>query len=304
MSDFTEYLAQLRLTILGIAEDITAEKEIPYGHQFTAVRGQEKATVTAYNGKKGIRLVVGGSKTTVLYQQLEEKLNGSAPQSTEKNIGGNASFKVWAGSDESGKGDFFGPLVVAAVIVDDSTAARLRAAGVKDCKLLTDKKILELEHAIMDNVIAYSVLQMKPKVYNFRYEQVAGHGGNLNRLLGLGHIAALTQVLDKHPACEGALIDQFTPSDEIIRALKQKFPDVYFAQQPKAESNLAVAAASVLARASFLRCMEELSAQAGMELPKGGGEAATKCAVQIAEQHGKAALREYVKMHFANYKKI
>lgn len=304
MNNFAEYLAQLRMEILSVAEDITAEKEIPYGHQFTAVRGAEKATVTAYNGKKGIRLVIGGSKTTALYQLLEEKLNGAVPHSTEKNVGGNFSFKVWAGSDESGKGDFFGPLVVAAVIVDDSTAARLRAAGVKDCKLLTDKKILELEHAIMDSVIAYSVLQMKPKAYNFRYEQIAGRGGNLNQLLGLGHIAALTQVLDKHPECEGALIDQFTPSDEIIQALKQKFPGVYFAQQTKAESNLAVAAASVLARAGFLRCMEELSAQAGMELPKGGGAAATKCAAQIAEQAGKSALREYVKMHFANYKKI
>lgn len=304
MSKFEEYLAQLRLTILSVAEDITGEKEIAYGHQFTAVRGQEKATVTAYNGKKGIKLVLGGSKTTALYQLLYAKLNGAELQSTEKNIGGNFSFKVWAGSDESGKGDFFGPLVVAAVIVDDSTADRLRAAGVKDCKLLTDKKILELEHAIMDSVIDYSVLQMKPKAYNFRYEQIAGAGGNLNQLLGLGHIAALSQVLAKHTECEGALIDQFTPSNDVIRALKQKFPDVYFAQQPKAESNLAVAAASVLARASFLHCMEELSAQAGAELPKGGGEAATKCAAQIAEKHGKAALRDYVKMHFANYKKI
>lgn len=303
MESFKDYLEKLRFDILSVADTVAAEKEIAYGYQFTVVRGQEKATVTAYNGKKGRKIVLGGSTSSALYGLLDAKLNGAAAVE-EKNIGGSTAFEVWAGSDESGKGDFFGPLVVAAVAVDSGTAAKLKSAGVKDCKLLTDKKILELESAIMDNVIDYSVLQLKPAAYNLRYEQVAAAGGNLNRLLGLGHIAALSKVLEKHPECGAALIDQFTPSNEVIDALKKKFPQVYFAQQPKAESNLAVAAASVLARAAFLRCMEELAEAAQLELPKGGGEAATKCAKILAGRSGKAALRDYVKLHFANYKKI
>ncbi len=77
------------------------------------------------------------------------------------------------GSDESGKGDFFGSLVIAAVVVDDTTAGKLQAAGVKDCKLLTDKKILALEDVIKNTVVEFSVLELKPKFYNLRYEQVA-----------------------------------------------------------------------------------------------------------------------------------
>ena len=92
--------------------------------------------------------------------------------------GATVSNGLWAGSDESGKGDFFGSLVVAATVVDNTTAAKLQAAGVKDCKLLTDKKILELEYVIKSTVVDFSVLELKPKIYNLRYEQVAAAGAS------------------------------------------------------------------------------------------------------------------------------
>ena len=211
----------------------------------------------------------------------------------------------WAGSDESGKGDFFGPLVVSAVVVDDGTAAKLAAAGVKDCKLLSDKKILELEDVIKANVIDFSVLELKPKVYNMRYAQVMAQGGKLNQLLGYGHVAALSQVLARHEDCHAALIDQFTTSLVNVRELTKRFPQCSVKQQPKAESNLAVAAASVLARARFLRTMDELAQAAGEpQLPKGGGDGATACARRLAAKLGKAELANYVKLHFANYSRI
>ena len=189
--------------------------------------------------------------------------------------------------------------------MDNTTAAKLQAAGVKDCKLLTDKKILELEDVIKSTVVDFSVLELKPKIYNLRYEQVAAAGGKLNQLLGYGHVAALSQVLERQKDCHSALIDQFTQSTVNLKALQQRFPGCSVRQQPKAESNLAVAAASVLARARFLRTMEELAQQAGVgELPKGGGEQATACARRLAEKYGKDALREYVKLHFANYKRV
>ena len=189
--------------------------------------------------------------------------------------------------------------------MDNSTADRLRAAGVKDCKLLTDKKILELEDIIKASVVDYSVLELKPRVYNLRYEQVAAQGGKLNQLLGYGHVAALSKVLEKHEDCHSALIDQFTTSMVNIRVLKQRFPQCDVRQQPKAESNLAVAAASVLARAQFLHTMAALAAEAGVqELPKGGGAQATACARELAAKYGKEALRNYVKLHFANYQRV
>lgn len=299
--DFTVYLAELREKLNSIAP-VSSEKDIAYGHQFTVVRGNEKAVLTAYDGKKGRRLVWGGA-TGSLQSALQEAVEGK-PVSflAEENT---VWQGTWAGSDESGKGDFFGPLVVAAVIVDDTTAAKLQAAGVKDCKLLSDKKILQLEDVIKETVVEASVLELKPHIYNMRYAQVKAEGDNLNQLLGYGHVAALSQVLAKHGECKGALIDQFTKSNAVLRSLQEKFPAMIFKQQPKAESDLAVAAASVLARARFLRAMDELAVLAGEEeLPKGGGEQATACAQRIAERLGKDALKNFVKLHFANYSKL
>ena len=297
---FSAYLAEAKEK-LSAELPIAEEKKINYGYQYTVKLAEAKLTLNIYNGKKGLNVVYSGD--SALAERAAALLEGRKAQAAAP-----ATFVtdgLWAGSDESGKGDFFGSLVVAAVVVDNTTADRLRAAGVKDCKLLTDKKILELEDIIKASVVDYSVLELKPRVYNLRYEQVAAQGGKLNQLLGYGHVAALSKVLEKHEDCHSALIDQFTTSMVNIRALKQRFPQCDVRQQPKAESNLAVAAASVLARAQFLHTMAALAAEAGVqELPKGGGAQATACARELAAKYGKEALRNYVKLHFANYQRV
>lgn len=297
---FSAYLAEAKEK-LSAELPIAAEKNINYGYQYTVKLAEAKLTLNIYNGKKGLNVVYSGD--SALAERAAALLEGRKAQAAAP-----ATFVtdgLWAGSDESGKGDFFGSLVVAAVVVDNTTADRLRAAGVKDCKLLTDKKILELEDIIKAIVVDYSVLELRPRVYNLRYEQVAAQGGKLNQLLGYGHVAALSKVLEKHEDCHSALIDQFTTSMVNIRALKQRFPQCDVRQQPKAESNLAVAAASVLARAQFLHTMAALAAEAGVqELPKGGGAQATACARELAAKYGKEALRNYVKLHFANYQRV
>ena len=314
-TEFKRYLQAVHNNINAVL-DITKEKDINYGHQFVVELCQAKLTLNIYNGKKGLSYVFSGD--SALEGKVRELL-GECKQSS-RSEGDFASYDVrvddaagasalprgkWAGSDESGKGDFFGPLVVSAVVVDDSTAAKLAAAGVKDCKLLTDKKILQLEDVIKSTVVDFSVLELKPKVYNLRYKQVLAQGGKLNQLLGYGHVAALSQVLERHEDCHAALIDQFTTSLVNVRELTRRFPNCVVKQQPKAEVNLAVAAASVLARARFLRTMAELAEAAGeATLPKGGGAQATACARRLAEKLGKAALVNFVKLHFANYARI
>ena len=300
-NDFAAYLAALREKLNSVAS-VSEEKDIAYGHQFKIVHGSEKAVLTAYDGKKGRRLVWGGAESA-LRSELQAVVEGKPVSFLAQDV--SVWQGMWAGSDESGKGDFFGPLVVAAVIVDETTAEKLQKAGVKDCKLLSDKKILQLEDVIKENVVDSAVLELKPHIYNMRYEQVKAEGDNLNQLLGYGHVAALSQVLAKHGECKGALIDQFTKSNAVLKSLQAKFPTMTFRQQPKAESDLAVAAASVLARAKFLRSMDELALLSGEEeLPKGGGELATECAKRIAERLGKEELRKFVKLHFANYQRI
>ena len=313
--EFNDYLIKVH-GIISEFLDITKEKDINYGHQFVIELAQAKLTLNIYNGKKGLTYVFSGD--SALEKKVRELLGEGKPSHGSRD--GFADYVEglahtadadalprgkWAGSDESGKGDFFGPLVVSAVVVDDSTAAKLAAAGVKDCKLLSDKKILELEETIKANVIDFSVLELKPKFYNLRYKQVLAQGGKLNQLLGFGHVAALSQVLERNADCHAALIDQFTTSTVNVRELSKRFPQCIVKQQPKAESNLAVAAASVLARARFLRTMAELAQAAGeAALPKGGGESATACARRLSAKLGKAELVNYVKLHFANYSRI
>lgn len=313
--EFNDYLIKVH-GIISEFLDITKEKDINYGHQFVIELAQAKLTLNIYNGKKGLTYVFSGD--SALEKKVRELLGEGKPSSGSRDgfvdygdgIAPAADADAlprgkWAGSDESGKGDFFGPLVVSAVVVDDSTAAKLAAAGVKDCKLLSDKKILELEETIKANVIDFSVLELKPKFYNLRYKQVLDQGGKLNQLLGFGHVAALSQVLERNADCHAALIDQFTTSTVNVRELTKRFPQCIVKQQPKAESNLAVAAASVLARARFLRTMAELAQAAGeAALPKGGGESATACARRLSAKLGKAELVNYVKLHFANYSRI
>ena len=314
-TEFKHYLQAVHDKISAVL-DITKEKDINYGHQFVVELCQAKLTLNIYNGKKGLSYVFSGD--SALEGKVRELLGECKQSSRSEGDFASSAVRVddaagasalprgkWAGSDESGKGDFFGPLVVSAVVVDDSTAAKLAAAGVKDCKLLTDKKILQLEDVIKSTVVDFSVLELKPKVYNLRYKQVLAQGGKLNQLLGYGHVAALSQVLERHEDCHAALIDQFTTSLVNVRELTRRFPNCVVKQQPKAEVNLAVAAASVLARARFLRTMAELAEAAGEAiLPKGGGAQATACARRLADRLGKAELVNFVKLHFANYARI
>lgn len=298
---FNEYLINLKHKITAIYP-IVAEKTINYGYQLVIKNTSGKLTLNIYNGRKGLNIVYAGDSN--LEENVKNILNGN--DNVNKAVTTNQKqHQMWAGSDESGKGDFFGSLVVAAVVVDNTTADKLQAAGVKDCKLLTDHKILELENVIKEIVVDYSVLELKPKFYNLRYEQISARGGKLNQLLGLGHIAALSQVLSRQNKCTLALIDQFTTSTEFVEAVHQRFSFCKVQQKTKAESDLAVAAASVLARARFLQTMSELAKEAHVStLPKGGSESATICARKLSQIFGKEILRNFVKLHFANYQRI
>lgn len=140
---FAEYLAEAAEKIRQDGFSIVKDKPINYGQQIAVQFCEAKASVNIYNGKKGLTHVYNGD--SALKQRLMLLLEGVQTASEELQpaaAGATVSNGLWAGSDESGKGDFFGSLVVAATVVDSTTAAKLQAAGVKDCKLLTDKKSL------------------------------------------------------------------------------------------------------------------------------------------------------------------
>jgi ribonuclease HIII len=311
--NFEQFIALVQSKLNTLVPSPIAVKKINYGEQLILKNDKEKVTLSIYNGKKGRKLVWGGQegplqKAALAIVELlisqEEPTVHNAPRELSLLTSCPGFDNLWAGSDESGKGDFFGPLVVGAVLINKDIAKKLYNFGVRDSKELTDKRILELANKIEALAPLHVALALKPEAYNLRYEQMKAQGYNLNDLLAAGHVAALTKVLQADKQCHFALVDRFSQQNNIAANLQKAFPGITVVQQPKAEEDMAVAAASILARAKFVNIMAELSELAGRELPKGGGENATAAAKEILASLGRETLDKLVKKHFNNYKQI
>lgn len=204
----------------------------------------------------------------------------------------------YVGTDESGKGDYFGPLVIAAVWLDQQTQKRLEAMGVRDSKLLSDQKCRELASTIRTLCPdKYQEVEITPERYNSLYEEFKSEGKNLNHLLAWGHARALESILDRH-RCQYAVADQFGDEQYIRSKLMEKRKMVRLVQTPKAERYVAVAAASMLARDRFLARLQELGQNVRMPLPKGASPAVVEAARNVVKRHGPSALRRIAKTHF------
>ena len=203
------------------------------------------------------------------------------------------------GVDESGKGDFFGPLAVAAVYVDQSTAPRLRQLGVCDSKLIkSSARILELAKGIRSIVNGgFALLVLKPETYNRLYSQI----GNLNRLLAWGHARVIENLLEQVPECPRMLSDKFGNEVLIKRALMERGRKITLQQRTKAESDVAVAAASILAREAFLRGMNALSDELRIELPRGAGVQVTQTGRKLLAEQGREVFCRCAKLHFKTW---
>jgi ribonuclease HIII len=196
------------------------------------------------------------------------------------------------GIDESGKGDYFGPLVIAAVFVDATTQGELALMAVRDSKKISDGRILEMAPDIK-MICPHSIVAIGPKKYNELYAKIR----NLNRLLAWGHARALENLLET-VSCERAIADQFGDERFIQQALQEKGRKIILEQRTRAESDLAVAAASILARAEFLIRLKRLSDEVGMTLPKGASPAVELAARMVIKKHGRERLDSVAKLHF------
>jgi ribonuclease HIII len=208
-------------------------------------------------------------------------------------------FTPHIGIDESGKGDFFGPLVVAAVFVDYDSVTLLEKLGVKDSKLIkNDSKILEIAQKIRNTVKGkYTFVAIGSEAYNRAYSKFK----NLNKLLAWGHARSLENLLEKDVKCDWALSDKFGNEKLIINTLFEKGKKIELRQQTKAESDIAVAAASILARAEFVTRMKRLEQEYQVRLPKGAGANVSKAAVCIIKEKGVDRLALVSKTHFKTY---
>ena len=202
------------------------------------------------------------------------------------------------GVDESGKGDFFGPLVIAGVLTDEKSSEILLKAGIKDCKKVSDAQIPKLAAAVKNNCV-FSIVTINPAKYNELYAKF----GNLNKLLAWGHARTIENILEKAD-CEYALSDKFGDENLIKNALMGKGQNIKLEQRCKAESDIAVAAASILAREQFLKIMADFAAKDGIQIPKGCNSAVIDAAREIAGRFSKDELKNLVKTHFKTFQEL
>ncbi len=200
------------------------------------------------------------------------------------------------GIDESGKGDFFGPIVIAAAYVNNSLARAFAEKGVRDSKTVTSDKKAEAMARDIRKMLGdrYAIVAIGPAAYNRLYAKMR----NVNNMLAWGHARAIENLLEKVPDCPRAVSDQFGPKRQIEQALMKNGRSIELVQRPKAESDPAVAAASILARAAFIAALRKIGEQHGVEIPKGASERVREVAVELVKAKGPQTLLETSKCHF------
>lgn len=235
---------------------------------------------------------------------FEEGLRLLPPSKKEKETKSPSSTGAHAtnskiGVDESGKGDLFGPLIVAGVITNPETEILLVKRGVRDSKSLSDSTILELAPFIKEHCVI-EVLILLPPEYNALYEQ----HGNLNRLLAWGHAQVISN-LSKKQKVSKAISDQFGDESLVINALKAENCEIILEQRPHAESDIAVAAASIIARSEFVISMKDYTTKAEIDIPLGTSASEVKnIGKKIYQRWGKPGLERIAKMHFKTIQEI
>jgi len=291
------------------------KREVPYS--LYSVEGDHFNATLYEKEKHGKRkLCVQGSKAEdfVLFQ-LEPIVLGAATLGYEKELSPER-FSAHAGSDESGKGDFFGPLVVCCAYTDERLSEEMQKLGVKDCKQMTDKAVLAAGAALRSLLgpTGYAVVKLGPAAYNRLYAKMK----NINRMLAWAHGTAIEELLEKRPACDRVVVDQFAPTEATIRrALKTRGKKATVEQRHKAESDIAVAAASVIARELFLRDVQKMGAEAKVEgegeqgkvqtpsIPLGSSDPRVReLAEEMVRKNGPVWLMNHCKAHFQTTDKV
>ncbi|MEW6419792.1 MAG: ribonuclease HIII [Nitrospirota bacterium] len=296
---------EIKQKLQSNAIEVSNYQNISYGIQFTVSQDNQSGLIRVYQNKKGqIKYDYSQIKEILLSQAAQSAIEGPpVTQESSKKTNNTLGFPI-IGTDESGKGDYFGPLVSAGVYVNENSAKLLEHEGVRDSKKLSDIKNSELAQKIMDICNGkFSIIEISPEKYNDLYERFIREKKNLNTLLAWGHAKAIEELLSKVD-CKIAIADQFADERFIQSKLQEKGKQLKLFQMPKAEQNIAVAAASILARARFLEKLSKLSLAYKIELPKGVSVSVINSAKRIIRDFGEEHLRKVAKLHFKTTQKV
>lgn len=258
-------------------------------------------SATFYNSSK---FVIQGKNIQPLLEKLASEffeINPSlqlSPARGEEEALQPVIYATYIGTDESGKGDFFGPLVVAGVMIEEKNRQMFIDLGIKDSKTLKDSGMLKMAQQIQKHS-THSVVVIS----NSKYNELYGNFKNLNKLLAWGHARVIENILEKKP-CQYALSDKFADESLIKNALFKNGKTIKLDQRVRAESDIAVAAASVLARAMFVQKMKQMENFYGCNFPKGCNNQVKTAARTFIEKYGRNRLVEVCKAHFKTYNEI
>lgn len=301
MSKYETYNALKEKLINQINYDIEVGpyEEINYGIQFDITYEGKRSKIRIYESKKkGITLDLSQIKydelKTLVYN-INSSGTGSMMQKASKLETAYRSDQLEVpliGVDESGKGDYFGPLIIAGVYADQNIKIELMKLGVADSKTLNDTKIHQIAKKIKE-LCSYEIITLNNETYNELYERIQ----NLNELLAWGHARTIENLVQK-TGCQVALSDQFGNEKLIKDRLMEKSKNIVLEQRPRAEQNVVVAAASILARDAFVTKIKELEVQYNQSFPKGAGTSTIEAGKEFVSRYGKGRLKEVGKVHF------
>jgi len=302
-----EAYKHIKSTLKSNNFNVSDYKEIAYGVQFTVSTLNWSGIIRIYQNNKGILKIdysqLKGVINAINIQTLIEGKGISSDSKKSDKKHGALGLPI-IGTDESGKGDYFGPLVSAGVYVDERSAKALIACGVKDSKKLSDNKNFELAQKVAKICKGhFAIIEISPEKYNNLYEQFKKEKKNLNTLLAWGHAKAIEEILSKVD-CKVAIADQFADESFVLGKLQEKGKKLKLIQMHKAEQNIAVAAASILARARFLEKLSKLSNKYKIDLPKGASQTVIESGKKIVAAYGEEALRKVAKLHFKTTNEI
>jgi ribonuclease HIII len=285
---------------------IAEKREIQYGIQLHIMDTTigEGIVLNIYKGKSGISYVAN-NKASSLYKRVFEKINSGLIDLKYKSEVKNHAFENYIGTDESGKGDYFGPLVVGGFLMEKGMQKELDELGVRDCKKVSDDMVLEiyqlLKRQYSNNLAVFSLIPVK---YNEMYSQFKFQRKNLNHLLAWGHAMVIEKLMERNKLPEGIVSDQFGNSLYLQNSMYEKGRNVQLIQNTGAEKDSGVAAASIIARGEFLLWLKKTSEEYGMIIPKGASETALKVASDISNKMGVEELKKIVKLHFKSTKTV
>ena len=274
-------------------------KPLAYGLKLRFSDSEGIADVTIYySKKKGLSFVSGKSKNKKLMERVTSILIPSekALPSQEK------ALSVWIGTDEAGKGDYFGPLVVAAVLLDKDLAKRATKLGAVDSKRLKNPALLTLAGKLRTALAGrFSVVEIGPERYNQLYQSFSTRGRRLNDLLAWAHGRAVRDLVERKLTFDAVVVDKFAR----VPLIQKYMPSgINLIARTKAEDNPAVAAASILARAAYLMHLEKLSKQYDEKITPGAGPVVDRTGKRLVARHGEDILSKTAKVHFVTTKKI